>query len=86
MEAATPPRVSAAGPPIHASTRFTEDRMDRDRDNKRDDDRDDDVQEDDRGTSSTSGRTGNERNAGPNDRENPRTGNHPGTRQSNKKK
>ena len=59
--------------------------MDRDRDNRRDDDRDE-GQEEDRGTSSTSGRTGNERDAGSNDRERSRTGNQPGTRQSNKKK
>ncbi|HEU4940415.1 MAG TPA: hypothetical protein VFT97_02255 [Candidatus Eisenbacteria bacterium] len=65
-----------------ATSRFMEDRMDRDRDNQRDDDRDDDMKEDDGDSSSASGHTGGTRNAGQGGRDQSKTGNRPGSGQN----
>jgi len=73
---------SAPTAETEATSRFTEDRMDRDRDNQRDDERDDDMKEDDSGSSSASGHTGGSKNAGQGGRDQAKTGNRPGSGQN----
>ena len=83
MESATTPSANRPDTAENeATSRFMEDRMDRDRDNQREDDRDDDMKEDDGGSSSASGHTGGSKNAGQGGRDQPRTGNKTGTGQN----